>query len=323
MRHYVPTPHFEAILDGLLLGDGAIVRRGEFAAFRLLQHECHREWVDQVERELWTVGIACQRTTLNSRRGAVLQLDTVASAELARAHARWYVAHARRFRKRIPDDVRLSPIAVAYWLAGVGSANNNGYSIRFSTRVYQREEIEWLADKLRDLYSWTGEIFADRGRWGIRFSRSDDRCAIIDLTRPWIPSCFRAKLHVKKSRPDANRQFGPQLDAEKVAVIRARLLAGEPHALIAYDTHKSKSQIVRIATGQQWKNSGPPIRRRAISKPLTKEMLEDILLRLLKGESQISIAALHGIPQSRVCRLGQRYLAGLREQATEEPVEAR
>jgi hypothetical protein len=316
------------LFDGLMLGDGGLRLRGHLKTptFMLSQSERHLDWIDQVERELWIVGLTCARQALQAGpggRGPAVELRTLAYEEFLEQHARWYVPREGRgpgrWRKIVPPDVRLTPLALAQWYYGDGSLGNGGYSIRFATHGFKKEESEFLLARLRELYGWQGVVYRDaqRGReyWAIRFSRSEDRNALVELVRPWTPNCFLYKLRVKVSAPcsseeEARRRKPLRHTEAQAAEVRRRALAGEPYEAVAKDLGMTALYVGRIARGERWK-SGEPILRRAPARKLTRAEFEDVLTSLLKGESQNSIGRRHGIAQPRIAWIKKRYLSAL------------
>jgi len=188
------------IVDGVLLGDGALEGNAVSARLSLSQrHECH-EWVSQVRQQLETHGILVSETRQKSGtttiRGQQFQrkeakgLRTRNYKWFAEQHARWYPEGI----KRIPHDVRLTEVSVAHWWFGDGGVGNKSYHARFSTDGFPWSDVEQLLTKLHVVFGWEGS-HTRRNR--ILLSKAKDRQSLLDLVSPYTPSCFQYKMRLK------------------------------------------------------------------------------------------------------------------------------
>jgi hypothetical protein len=313
--HFAPTARFLEVLDGLLLGDGSLRHPNPDGAtsFKLSQSVRHMAWVKMIEEEFRFVSVETSTAPLKAipgGRGPAVELRTRALVELDEHFERWYPIS----KKVVPKDVRLTPLALAYWFSGDGARASNGYSVRFCTHGFSREDVDFLVRRLEELYGWKPEVFIDRGYPAIRMSRSGDRDGLRRLVATLVPHCFQHKLNLKVSKPcseeEAARRRRPWvLKKEQIPEVRRRIEAGEPYAVIARDVGVNERQIGKIARGEGWLDPSVSIvRRRAKARKLSRSEHIDVLRRLRAGDNQHAIARDLGIAQPRVAWMKKRYL---------------
>lgn len=265
-------PVFDEVLEGLLLSDGRLSRD---LRLTLVQYESHRNWLDQVERQLWGAGLSCVRRP--HARG--ISLQTQSSDRLAPAYTRWYITR----RKTPPEDVQLTPASLAYWFSGGGAVAKNGYTLRLYTRFGTL-----LGPHVQRVFGWQPTVDVR----GLRFAA--DRNAIAACIRPWLP--YATILNVKTSE---RRPRHPLTPAQRACVLE-RATSGEGYQTIATDYGVTASYIGQLA--RQFARRHKPFRR------LTRAEFEDVLLRLLAAEPIAAIARSHALDPARVAWIKRRYL---------------
>jgi hypothetical protein len=222
------------IIDGLLLGDGSISQPG---VLRLGQSIIHEEWVRQVQVWLKQTGVDARIGNQPARvckigehlavgKGSVFVYTRV-FAEFKQQRARWYPVG----KKRIPNDVRLTPYSLALWLCGDGS-NRQGGLLSFSTNGFLRTDLDHLIARMRQEFGIhmfkcrSGRTVSGRQTFHLVVGRRDDCCIIKSLVEPFVPSVFAYKLHdIRPAIPRgrALRQF----DDDQIRAIRQRHANGE------------------------------------------------------------------------------------------------
>lgn len=208
LRGHKEFPEVETaveLIDGMMLGDGWLEGNPNSAArFCLSQRSGRKEWLVQLQAEWAALGVE-SRFSLREPRDHVLKDRVVRSsradmlrslkyATLSRQRERWYPGGI----KVVPEDVRLTPVALAHWYWGDGALENNGYRMAFCTDGFTWEECKRLVGRLHTLYGWEGRIHSHRGKPKIVLQRREDREALVELIRPLCPPCFTYKLDTKK-----------------------------------------------------------------------------------------------------------------------------
>jgi len=196
LRRFRTFPETETVLellDGLLLGDAFVGdHQASEARLAISQRRDRRSWLDAVQKQLQEAGI---ETTIKDRgvaRG--WELRTGKYASLTKQRRRWYP----KGKKIVPLDVRLGPQALAQWYWGDGSTGNDGYRMVFNTQGFTRKHVDFLRKRLNQLHGWQPTMHRNRKGFVINVSREEDRAALVDLIRPYCPSCFNYKLEIRR-----------------------------------------------------------------------------------------------------------------------------
>lgn len=189
------------LIDGLLLGDGSLEGNQKSARLVLNQTARHRPWINQVRDALvaagFRVAVGTTRagtTTIRGkhyRRTAGLSLRTSYDASLGKQRARWYP----RGVKRVPQDIRLSPVSIAHWYFGDGTVGCKGYHAKFCTDGFTRRDVRALVRALKGRFGWR-PLVEERNR--ILLCKMADRVSLVEMLRAQrIPTCFRHKLRLR------------------------------------------------------------------------------------------------------------------------------
>ena len=195
-------PLFMGIVDGLLLGDGQIDRKG---LLRLEQSNLRYCWLDVVTDQLSTIGgtshiipIPPRIKIIEGRKvykkpGSLLY--TPAYVELQEQRKRWYPDA----EKRVPRNLDLSPLTIAYWFAGDGTCNTNGILV-FCTNGFVKEDTEYLAESLCKLDIESNIMNTCReGQFTIGIYKIEDVLRLKDMIEPFLPECCKYKLRFVRS----------------------------------------------------------------------------------------------------------------------------
>jgi hypothetical protein len=179
------------LFDGLLLGDASVGdNRHSEARLELSQRSDRRQWLEDVSAHFSAAGIMCKITDRGSRG---LQLRTGKYTTFSKLRDRWYSD-----RKWVPDDVRLTPFALANWYWGDGSTNNNGYRMTFCTDAFSDDEVGLLSDRLHLLYGWHPTIRNHVGRPRLSICKKNDRIGLVGVIQRFCPPCFAYKLGIRR-----------------------------------------------------------------------------------------------------------------------------
>lgn len=189
------TARFDEILDGLLLGDGnlTIYRNGQSPFYCMSQASQRYGWLTQIRREFTACGahvsIKKRRDRPNEHR-----LSTRCYFELLDAYLRWYEGQP----KHVPQDVMLTPRALAYWFLGDGTldrVDGTYLRVRLCTHGFTQIDVEFLAARLNNLFGWRPTVRMDQNRYPIlNLNRKLESADFLQLVAPFTPRCFYYKL---------------------------------------------------------------------------------------------------------------------------------
>lgn len=243
---------FESLVDGILLGDGQIDRKG---LLRLEQENSRRGWLDQVQAEINDLGGSCriipippktriiEGRTIRSKAASLLY--TPAYVELKPHRARWYPKE----KKIVPRDLKLTPLTVTHWFAGDGTYDPKGH-LRFCTNGFLQEDTEYLAREFGvqlGIRATTQESYRP-GQFYIDILRRDEAVKIRSLMTPYLADCIQYKVqHVRPTLRSQGRQPRKLTDAQ-VRELRHFGDAGESYASLGRRfgiTDVAARQIVR------------------------------------------------------------------------------
>lgn len=287
------SEHIVEVLDGLLLGAAHFLDRPA-PELQLVASAAYMAWVKQVADVLSRSCLV--RVTVSGKR---VELRATGDA-LAGTARRWTSQ-----RVPVPRDVRLTPTALAHWFAGAGARASNSYSARLHSRA-GLSDLEFLAERLRELYHWDPVIAWDVSTPFLRLSRSGDRVGLRRLVVGLLPACFARRLAFRESKPcspeEAARRRKPRrLTPELVAEARRRIAAGDAYGAIALDCGVNTRAIGKLARGETHRDPGVVVvRKRAKPRRFTADEERDVFARLAKGESQGAVARALGCRQSRI-----------------------
>jgi hypothetical protein len=218
-KNFPATEEFLELVDGLLLGDAWIEVNGNSEGrLGLEQTICHEAWLDSVEKEFAQIGVSVsrgyrrprvgfiQKRAVKSNRSAVLR--TRKYVPFTEQRARWYP----NGEKHVPDDVRLSPRALAHWYWGDGATVNDGYGMLFHTEGFDEQGVARLRFRLQAFYGWvTTQRERRPGQFTIGIYRQHDREHLASLIGPYCPPCFASKIDIKERAHSKVSEVGGEL----------------------------------------------------------------------------------------------------------------
>lgn len=242
---------FLEVVDGILLSDGSIDPKG---CLRLEQSHAHAGWLEHIVTQWNSIGgsarsvpISPRERTIDGRKvfsGGGFLLYTPCYVELQEQRARWYP----RGIKRVPSDVVLSPLSLAYWICGDGTYDKQG-ALFFCTNGFLKKEIHRLAQLLTDfgVRARCVPVPSRRRQWKIAITQRDASEQLRTRTEAHMPECFLYKFaHVRAAIPRGTAQT--KLTPEQVTQIRER--CGTRQGLLAREFGVSQTTISRILCGE-------------------------------------------------------------------------
>ena len=155
-KSYITEEVLEYI-DGFLLGDGSIPRKDTRSSSNACRLTCslqHEEFCKYLMEKFTVFKSSSTRyDRKNMSAGFAWDGRTKFHPDIYIQHQRWYhINEERKWIKSPPRDVRITPRSVMLWYLGDGSCvqKNNTIVIRLSTDSFTKEEVEVLADKLKE-----------------------------------------------------------------------------------------------------------------------------------------------------------------------------
>jgi len=251
----IPPFTFRELVDGIVLGDGQIDRKG---LLHIDQSVVRAGWLDQVQGQLQQLGgdakillIApririLEGRELHSKEGR--HLYTPAYVEMQAERARWYPDGT----KIVPRDLRLTPLVVAHWFAGDGTYNTNG-TLTFCTNSFSADEVDFLIERLATDLNILGAKRTKTprpGQYTLGIYRANEAAKLANLIRPLLPDCCQYKLqHIRPTRK-------PHLLPEQVIEIRRRGVEGKTAADLAVEFNVSATTVRNILAGRSHQKVG-------------------------------------------------------------------
>jgi hypothetical protein len=242
------------IVDGLLLGDGSIDRKG---SLRLEQARGRKGWLVEVQRILKAVDCSSRIVPIpprvrmlggreiESSGGALLY--TPCYVELKKQRVRWYP----KGEKRVPENIKMSPMVLAQWLAGDGTYDHSG-RLRFCTDGFRRKDVDLLIRALGVVGIQATRAARPRpGQYHVNVDRLDEAVKVKAMIEDLVPACFRYKLSYV--RPPI-RKPGRKLTDEQVLEIRERAEQGESKAALAERFGVSDMAVGNIVRRRTYKD---------------------------------------------------------------------
>lgn len=195
----------KAILDGLLLGDGSIEQSYDAnPRLSVVQAKSNHLWLYDVKKNLDLLELPVSIYKNRDEKECTIKGKTCLRQEsyvlrsknisiLRKERLRWYPNNV----KKVPLDVNLDPISIAYWLYGDGTIAGSGYRIYFCTDGFLRQDNEYLVYLLMKNYKIHATVDS-RNR--ILIDRFDDRVKIKNIINPYFTESMARKHNIKTER---------------------------------------------------------------------------------------------------------------------------
>lgn len=232
------------IVDGLLLGDGTL----QLGSLKVDQIGSRVEWLTDIQNRLNSIGVKSiitpvVRPSRVRKDGKVLpeyhgfQLRTPAYIELRQHTLRWYASGI----KRVPSDVRVTPMSLADWVCGDGLGTPHGMLI-LCTDGFSEACVRFLVSRLVDTFGIRPRFMGSSNRPRIGILRKGDVFLLKKVLSPFLPSCCTYKFSCARL-PQQRGLFTP----DEVRDIRNRCTRKEPLRSIADSYKVSRSAISNIS----------------------------------------------------------------------------
>lgn len=213
--------------------------------------------------------------------------------------------HLGRIIKRVPDDLRLTPLSVCIWYMDDGSCYPKDANAHLHTQGFTVEECEYLIERLRVDLGVNASLIMKRNQ-PIIYIGSRSYFDFIDLIKPHVSwDCFKYKLDVEsyqKSPQLGESHSQSKLSTQQVLSIRKLYAEGLPCKEIAEKFGICSSNVTLVASGSRWKHLGlSDIRRR--QTPRVSTTVRAQIVSLATRHSQQQLAEMFQLNQSTVSRI--------------------
>lgn len=191
------------LVDGLLLGDGSICKAKP--SLRLEQSRKRDGWITDLQDQLAAIGVTSNTTEIPPVTKILMGrsvtkdwsrvLYTPVCEEMRAERLRWYPDGV----KRVPSDLKLTPLTIAMWFAGDGTYDAQG-ALFFCTNSFLRHEVVRLADELTvlDVRAYMAPVPGRDRQYKVSVTRRNDAQRLKEIIVPHLPSCCMYKLqHVR------------------------------------------------------------------------------------------------------------------------------
>lgn len=188
---------FLSLVDGLMLGDGSIHKKGYI---QVHQHVKRLGWLEQIQQEFATINCVSKIHKLKPKKnpafidgrqimtGEHYGLYTQAVIELREQRKRWYPNG-----KIVPKDVFINDLSTAMWFSGDGT--HNGYSLTFCTQGFTKECVDMLHTKLNDKFCIKSTFREHReNQYVVSISNKKDSLKLRNAVIKNIPECCLYKF---------------------------------------------------------------------------------------------------------------------------------
>ena len=177
------------ILVGSLLGDGTLRKQGTRTnALLEVNHSFkYQEYVDWKCNNFQEYVL----TQPKARQGKGLRVAyrfTTQSIPVFTSYYNWFYKDRV---KRVPKDLKLTPISLAVWFMDDGTKIRSAFYL--NTQQFTLQEQKFLQKLLLDEFEIESTLNRDKKYWRIRVSTESTK-KMLQIIKPYILPCFRYKL---------------------------------------------------------------------------------------------------------------------------------
>ncbi len=201
------TENIQEIIDGLLLSDAWIEYSTNGEGRLAIEQRFDRvSWLENIINDFRKVNVETSMAYREARDSVFdgkaingspsFLLRTMKYVNFTKERQRWYP----NGKKIVPHDVKLSPLALAYWYWGDGGLTSNNSVMRFCTDGFSFEEVDELCSKLKNIYNWECKIHKHQGYPNLAVTKTAHCLELITLIRPYCPPCFEYKLLLRERK---------------------------------------------------------------------------------------------------------------------------
>ena len=191
------TNRQEAIITGILLGDGHLEKNGRYVRLKVDKALNHSDYVNWLYNELKNlvpthpviIEESDKRTNKVYRR---LHFSTYSNAEFRKWRGIFYLER----RKIVPLNIKSmlkSEISLAIWLMDDGYKRNDCAAIRLNTDAFSYDEQKNLVQCLNANFKIKSQIHK-KGKWYNIYIPKGEAKKFCMLTKPYILPSFKHKL---------------------------------------------------------------------------------------------------------------------------------
>jgi hypothetical protein len=191
------TNRQEAIITGLLLGDGHLEKNGRYVRLKVDQALNHSDYVNWLYNELKNLvpsrPVIIKENDKRTRKVYKrLHFSTYSNAEFNKWRNDFYIDKKKIIPPRI-RDVLNSAISLAIWLMDDGYKRNDCAAIRLSTDAFSYDEQLILIQCLEINFKIKSQIHK-KGKWYNIYIPKGEANKFCALVEPYILPSFRHKL---------------------------------------------------------------------------------------------------------------------------------
>jgi hypothetical protein len=196
--------YISEILEGIMISDGhysKIRYKTKKSYLVVRQTKSNVDWLNSLKQIFENNDIVCSiypyTSTFRGKTHLGKQLQTRVYAELGKQRERWYP----KGKKIIPKDIKLTPVVLAHWYMGDGSLylikkqkkGKHLYKITLCTECFTKKDIEFLRDKLKEIYGWFFHVNKSDKGFRLVTSKHDFVKDFLFRTYPYMVDCFGYK----------------------------------------------------------------------------------------------------------------------------------
>ena len=178
-----------AILVGSLLGDGTLRKQGTRTnALLEVNHSFkYKEYVDW-KYDKFREYVLTPPKARRGRGSRVAYRFTTQSIPIFTSYYNWFYKNKG---KRVPKDLRLSPISLAVWFMDDGTKIRSAFYL--NTQEFTLQEQKFLQKLLLDEFGVESTLNRDKKYWRIWINTESTK-KMLQIIKPYILPCFRYKL---------------------------------------------------------------------------------------------------------------------------------
>jgi len=177
-------PSSHEVITGMVLSDAHISKHSTTGISRLIFRQKDREFIQflwDIFNEIGIVGAAPRTYNYFDKHTGntytIHSFDTYALSQLGVLRSEWYTLEDGKSVKHLPFDigVRLTPVAIAFWLAGEGHYVKDQGVDRISTDSFSIDEVQYLQAILLERYNISSTLSsagAGKEQYRIRIAKA-------------------------------------------------------------------------------------------------------------------------------------------------------
>ena len=191
------TNRQEAIITGVLLGDGHLEKNGRYVRLKVDQALSHSDYINWLYNELKNLVpsppvIIEENDKRTNKVYKRLHFSTYSNAEFKKWLDSFYVDRRKIIPSKI-NSILKSAISLAIWLMDDGYKRNDCAAIRLNTDAFTYDEQQMLIECLRENFKINSQIHK-KGKWYNIYIPKGEAKKFSFLVDPYILPSFKHKL---------------------------------------------------------------------------------------------------------------------------------